>query len=126
MKDAADDNHGMRAHDVNHGVTAKTTEMISTDDRVVVPEPHIVDTRLELDHVIDMRSIFNRPIHTAANAAQRKFSLGVSAGQLLKHLQHPILIEAPIWKVDFGVGPKLELPALLRNCWVDACGGQAL
>ncbi len=125
MKDAADDNHGMSAHDVNHGVTPKTTEMISTDDRVVVLEPHIVDTRLELNHVIDMRSIFNCPVHTATNAAQRKSSLVISAGQLLKHLQHPILIEAPIWKVDFGVGAKLELPALLRFRRVDACGSQA-
>jgi hypothetical protein len=71
-----------------------------------------------------MRSIFNRPVHTTTNAAQRKSSLGVSAGQLFKHLQHPILIEAAIWKVDFGVGPKLELPALLRDRRVDACGGQ--
>ena len=115
----------MSAHDVNHRVTPKTTEMISTDDRVVVLEPHIVDTRLELNHVIDMRSIFNCPVHTATNAAQRKSSLVISAGQVLKHLQHPILIEAPIWKVDFGVGAKLELPALLRFRRVDACGSQA-
>jgi hypothetical protein len=126
LKDAADDNHGMSSHDVNHRVTSKTTEMVSTDDRVVVPKPYVVYTRLELDHVIDMRSIFNCPVHTATNAAQRKSSLGVSAGQLLKHFEHPILIEAAIWKVDFGVGPQLELPALLRDRRVDACGSQAL
>ena len=57
---------------------------------------------------------------------QRKSSLSVSAGQPLKHLQHPILIEAAIWKVDFGVGPKLELPALQRDRRVDARGSQAL
>jgi hypothetical protein len=125
LKDAADDNHGMRSHDVNHRVTPKTAEMVSTDDRVVVTKPHVVYPRLELNHVIDMRPIFNRPVHATANAAQRKSSLGVSAGQLLKYLQHPILIEVAIWKVDFGVGPKLELPALLRNRRVDARGGQA-
>jgi hypothetical protein len=69
LKDAADDNHGMSSHDVNHRVTSKTTEMVSTDDRVVVPKPYIVYTRLELNHVIDMRSIFNCPVHTATNAA---------------------------------------------------------
>src|SRR5580698_2845040 len=100
--------------------------MVSTYDRVVVSKPHVVHTRLELNHVIDMRSIFNRPVHTATNAAQRKSSLCVSAGQLLKHLQHPILIEAAIWKVDFGVGPKLELPALLRDRRLDARSSQAL
>src|SRR5271168_355999 len=126
LKDAADDNHGMGSHDVNHRVPPKTTEMVSADDRVVVAKPYVVDTRLELNHVIDMRSIFNRPVHATTNAAQRKSSLGVSAGQLLKHLQHPILIEAAIWKVDFGVSPKLELPALLRDRRVDAGGSQAL
>src|SRR5271163_564155 len=125
LKDAADDDHGMSSHDVNHGVTTKTTEMVSTDDRVVVPKPHVVYARLELNHVIDMRSIFNRPVHTTTNAAQRKSPLVVSAGQLLKNLEHPILIEAAIWKVDFGVGPKLELPALLRYRRIDACGSQA-
>jgi hypothetical protein len=126
LKDAANDNHGMSSHDVNHRVTPKPTEMVSTDDRVVMAKPYVVYTRLELNYVIDMRPIFNRPVHAATNAAQRKSSLGVSTGQLLKYLEHPILIEAAIWKVDFGIGPKLELPALLRGRRVDARGSQAL
>ena len=126
MKDAADDNHGMRPHDVNHRVPAKTTEMVSTDHRVVVTKPHVDYTRLELNYVIDMRPIFDRPVHATTNAAQRKSSLGVSASQLLKYLQHPILIEVAIWEVDFGVGPKLELPALLHDRRVDARGSQAM
>src|ERR1700733_303593 len=36
LKDAADDNHGMRSHDVNDRVPPKTTEVVSTDNRVVV------------------------------------------------------------------------------------------
>ena len=72
LKDAPDDNHGMRSHDVNHRVSSKTTEMVSTDDRVVVTKPHVVYTRLELNDIIDMRPIFHRPVHTATNAAQRK------------------------------------------------------
>ena len=83
-------------------------------------------TRLKLNHIVDMRSIFNRPVHTATNATRRKIALGVSTGQLLKHLQHPVLIEAAIRKVDFCVNPKLELPALLRFRRVDARGSQAL
>jgi hypothetical protein len=126
LKDAADDDHGMSSHDINHSVTPKTPEMVSTDDRVIVTKPHVIYTRLELNHVVYMRSIFNRPVHTTTNAALRKSSLGVSAGQLLKHLQHPILIEAAIWKVDFRVGAKLELSAMLRDRRVDARGSQAL
>jgi hypothetical protein len=125
LKDAANDDHGMRSHDVNHRVPPKTTEMVSTDDRVVVTMPHLVYARLELNHVFDMRPIFNRPVHATTNAAQRKSSLGVSTGQLLKHLQHPILIEAAIRKIDFGVDSKLQLPAPLRCRRVDACGNQA-
>src|ERR1700677_120953 len=115
LKDAADDDHGVGPHDVNHRVTPKTPEMVSADDRVVVTKPHVVYTRFELNHIVDMRPIFNRPVHTTTNPAQRKFSLGVSAGKLLKNPQHPILIEAAIRKIDVGVGPKLELPALLRD-----------
>jgi hypothetical protein len=126
LQDAADDHHGMSSHDVNHCVTTEMAEMVGTDNGVVVPKPYVVYTGLELNHVIDMRSIFNRPVHTATNAAQRKSSLGVSAGQLLKYFEHPILIEAAIWKVDFGVGSKLELPALLRDRGIDACRSQAL
>src|SRR5579863_1823252 len=73
-----------------------------------------------------MRPISDRPVHTTANPAQRKSSLGVSTGQLLKHFQHPILVDTPIWKVNFGVGPKLELPAQLRGRRVDACASRAL
>ena len=117
---------GWRPHDVNHRVTPKIPEMVSTDDRVVVTKPHVVYTRLELNHVIDMRSNFNRPVHTTTNATQWESSLGVSASQPFKHLQHPILIEAAIRKVNFGVGPQLKLPALLRNRRVDARCSQAL
>jgi hypothetical protein len=116
LEDAPDDDHWMSSHDVNHRIAAKATEMVRTDDRVVMAKPHVINARLKLDDIVDTRSICNRPVHTTTNATQGKSSLGVSAGQLLKDLQHPILIEAAIWKVDFGVGAKLELPALLRGC----------
>src|ERR1700733_9049755 len=112
----------MRPHDVNHRVASKLPQVVSADDRVVVTAPHVVYTRLELYHVVDMRSIFNRPVHTTTNATQWKSSLGVSTSQLFKHLQHPILIEAAIRKVDFGIDPKLQLPALLSWRRVDARG----
>src|SRR5438105_4821453 len=45
-------------------------------------------------------------------------------GQLLERLQHPILIEASVPKVGFGVGPTFELPALLGGCRIDPNRGQ--
>src|ERR1700683_2281492 len=76
VKDTADDDHRMSPHDVNHRVASKLPQMVSADDRVVVATPQVVYTRLELNHVVDVRSIFNRPVHTTANATQRKSSLG--------------------------------------------------
>ena len=126
LKNPADDDHGVGTHDVNDRVAPEAPEMISTDDCVVVPKPDIVHSRLEFDHVIDMRPILNRPVHTATNATQRESSVGISAGELLKYLQHPILIEVAIRKVDFGIGAKLELPALLHVRRVNARASQAL
>ena len=125
LKDTANDDQRVCPHDVNHCVTAKLSQMVSADDRVVVAPPDIVYTRLEFNHVVNVGSTFNHPVHTAANAAEGKSSRGVSTGQPLKDLQHPIGVEAAVWKVDFGVDPKLQLPALLCCHGVDARGSQA-
>src|SRR5271167_4499135 len=116
----------MRAHDVDDRVAPELRKMIGADDRVIVTTPHIVHTGFELDEVVNVRSIFNRPVHPAANATEWEASFGVAAGQLLERFQHPILVETAIAKVGFGVGSKLELPTLLRSTSVDAGGGQAL
>ena len=49
----------------------KLPEMVGANDRVFVTTPHIVYTRLELNDIVDMRLILNRPVHTATNATQR-------------------------------------------------------
>jgi hypothetical protein len=54
LKDAADDDHGMGPHDVNHHVTPKFSERVGADDCVLVAAPHVVDTRLELNDIVDM------------------------------------------------------------------------
>ena len=125
LKDTADDDHRMGPHDVNHRVSSKLPQMVSTDNRVVMAAPHVVDTRLELNHVVDIGLVMTRPIHSAANAAEGKTSLGVTAGQGFEHAQHAILIEAAIGKIDFGVDPKLQLSALLRRLRIDSRGSQA-
>ena len=68
LKDAADDDHRMGPHDVNDGVSSKLAEMVGTDNCVFVPTPYLIYPRLELNHIIHMRSAFNCPIHTTANA----------------------------------------------------------
>ena len=68
LKDAADDDHRMGPQDVNDGVSSKLAEMVGTDNCVFVPTPYLIYPRLELNHIIQMRSAFNCPIHTTANA----------------------------------------------------------
>src|SRR5882762_1192141 len=98
LEDAADDDHRMRPHDVDDRVSTKFRKIVHADDRIVVATPHIIYTRFELDEIVDVRSTFGRPIHVADNATERKSSLGVAAGKLLEHLQHPILIEADVFE----------------------------
>jgi hypothetical protein len=126
MENASDDDHRMRPHDVNHRVSSKFREMVCADDRIVMATPHVINSRFEFDELVDVGWIFNRPVHAADNAAERKPSLGVAAGQLLERLQHSILIEASIAKVGFGVGSKLELSILLGCRRVDPYRGQPL
>src|SRR5690349_12295044 len=73
-----------------------------------------------------MRPTFSRPVHVADNAAERKLSPGVAAGELLKDLQHSILIETAVPEVCFGVAPKLKLAALLGGCRVNSCRREPL
>ena len=80
----ADDDHGMRPHDVNHGVAPKLAEMVCADHRVVVTTPYMIHARFEFNQIVNVGSIFNCPIHAAANAAQRESALGIAASHLLE------------------------------------------
>lgn len=96
LKDAADDNHWVRPHDVDHRVAPELAQMVSADNRVFMAMPHIVYAGFKLNDIVDVRSILNCPIHTTANAAEGKSSTGVSTGQLLEYPQHSVLVEAAI------------------------------
>ena len=109
LKDAADDDHRMGPHDVNHRVAPEFAEMVGADDCVVVAAPHVIYTRLELNDIVDMRPILDGPVHTTTNATQRKAPLALLAGQLLECRDHAIRIETAIRKVSFDIGAKLEL-----------------
>ena len=97
----------MCPHDVNHRVTSKFPKMVGADDRIVVATPHIIDTQFEINELVDIRTILDRPVHAAANATERKSSFGAAPGQLLESLQHPVLIETAAPNVSFRVGQEL-------------------
>ena len=126
MKNAANNDHGMRPHDVNHRVSSNFREIVGADHGIVVPPPYIIHTRFELDEIVHMRSILDRPFHVANDATERKSSLGISARQLLESMQHPVLIEVTVTKICLGVGSKLELTSVLGSRRIDACRSQTL
>ena len=43
MKNAADDHHRMRPHDVDHGVAAELPKVVRADHRIFVTTPDVVD-----------------------------------------------------------------------------------
>jgi hypothetical protein len=126
LKYAAYDDHGMRPHDVNHGVSSNFREIVGADHRIIVAPPYIVHTRFELNQVVHMRPAVSRPFHVADDAAEWKSSASITTRQLLEKLQHPVLIEVTVAKICFGVGSKLELTAPLGGRRIDACRSQAL
>jgi hypothetical protein len=125
LKNAADDDHGMRPHDVNHCVSSNVREIIGADHSIVVAAPYIVHTRFELDEIVHMRSTPSRPCHAANDAAEWKTTVCVAARQAFEKLQHLILIEATVTKICFGIGSKLELAAIPGGRRIDAGRGQA-
>src|SRR6267154_2608612 len=96
MEDPADDNHRVRAHDVDDCVTTKLCEVVNTNHRVLVTRPHVVHAGFEFYEIVYMRSI-RRPVHLADDTAQAEIALRRS--QLLEHVEHPVLIEPAIPKV---------------------------
>src|ERR1700752_4065258 len=125
LKDAADDDHRMRPHDVDHGVAAELPGAVRADHRIVVAAPDVVDAGFELDHVVDGCPAFGNPIHLADDTADRKWMCRVTAGEQLECRQHSILIEVPVAKVGLRAAAQFELAARRGGGGVDASGGQA-
>ena len=107
MEDSADDDHRMRAHDVNHGVPAKFSKMVGADDRVVVKLPYMIYPGFEFNQIVRVRLPFSRPVHSANDSAQGKSSRSIATGDLFERLEHSILIKLAIAEVSFGIGSKL-------------------
>jgi hypothetical protein len=126
LKNAADDDHRMCPHDVNHRVSSKFREIVGADHGIVAAAPYIVHTRFELNHVVHVRATVSGPFHVAHDAAKWKRTVRAAARQLLEKLQHPVLIEVTIAKICFGVASKFELTAMPGGRRIDACRSQAL
>ena len=115
LENAADDDQRMRAHDINHSISAEFRKVVGADDRIFVATPHIIDPRFKLNQIVDVRLTVRHPVHAADNATQGKSSLGIAARHLLERLQHAILIEPTVLKVGFSAAPKFELATSLDS-----------
>ena len=123
LQNAADDDQRMRAHDVNHSVSAEFRKAVGADDRIIVATPHIIDPRFKLNQIVDVRLTVRHPVHAAYNATQGKSSLGIAARHLLEPLQHAILIKPTVLKVGFRAAAKFELAASLDRGRVNSYTG---
>jgi hypothetical protein len=126
LKNAADDDHRMRPHDVNYRVSPDFREIVGADHGIVVAAPYIVHTRFELNQVFHVRPAVSGPFHVANDAAEWKSAARIAASQLLEKFQHSFLVKAAVTKIRFGVGAKLELTAVLGGRRIDTCRSQAL
>src|SRR6202035_1496838 len=86
LKNAADDDHGMRPHDVNHRVSSHSREIVGADHGIVVAAPYIIHTRFELNQVVHVRRAFSGPFHVANDATEWKTTVRVAARQLFEKL----------------------------------------
>ena len=116
----------MRPHDVDHRVTAESTQVVRANHRIVVTIPQIVDARLEFNEFVDVRWTLCCPVHSADDATERKHVVRVTAGELLEYLQHPILIEAAVAKVRVRARQNLELAGSLSGGRIDPDRRQSL
>jgi len=80
LKGATDDDHRMGSHDVDDRLSGKLPEMVGANDGIFMTAPQVVYARLELDDIVDMRSIPDCPVHATTNAAKRERGLGAAAG----------------------------------------------
>jgi len=116
----------MRAHDVDHRVTAKFPKVIGANHSVVMAFPYVIDAGFKLDQIVNIGMPFCRPIHSTNDTAERELSGSIATGDLFERMEHPILIELSLAKVCFNVSSKLELASTLRCFWVNPCRDQPL
>src|SRR5882724_8983230 len=82
LENAADDDQWMRAHDVNHSVSAELRKAVGADDRIIVATPHIIDPGFKLNQIVDVGLTVRHPVHAADNTTQEKSPLGIAACHL--------------------------------------------
>ncbi len=124
LKNAADDDHRMRPHDIHHGVTAEFGKILDADDSVIVTAPDVIDPRLEFDQVVDAGRSPARPFHLTNDSAERVWSLDRATRDTLEHLKHAVLIEPAILEIHVSIDAKFQLAAALCRRNVNSGSGQ--
>ena len=63
LKDAANNNHWVCAHDVNYDLPAKLGEIVRSYHWVFVAGQKIIESCLVLNEIVDARTVLERPFH---------------------------------------------------------------
>ena len=111
LQSSTDDDQWMCAHDIDHGIASQLREVVSANDRVVVPAPDVIHTRFKFNDVLQPGTFSNCPIHSTHDAAERKPSRCISGSKLFESIEHPVLIEFTIAKIGFSVYLDFQLPS---------------
>ena len=122
LKNSANDDHRVRPHDVDDRVASEFRQIVDANDRILAATLELIHARFELDEIVNVRSSICGPVHLTDDATKRKSRLLVAAGQLLKLLEHVVLIEPAISQVGLGADSKLQWPASLGSGRVDSSG----
>jgi len=84
----------MRAHDVNHSVSAEFSKGGSADHRIIVATPHIIWTLAsKLNQIVDVRLTVRHQVHAADNATRENPPLALPLAICSNDWQHAILID---------------------------------
>jgi hypothetical protein len=114
----------MSPHDIHHDVTAEPSEVVDTDDSVVVTAPDVIDPRFELDQIVNAARMPAGPFHLADDPAEGVRAAYRAACEVLEHSKHAILIEPAIEQIGVGVDAEFQLAAALCSHSVDSGSGQ--
>jgi hypothetical protein len=120
LEDAADDDHRMRAHDVDHGTGIELGQVIGADHRVVLRGQRMVQARLVFDDIVHAGPVFERPFHVgdvAGNFPRRSIT---RINHFQQGFDHPVLVEMAILEVGFAPVAHFELPLRFGGGGVDA------
>src|SRR5579884_1064889 len=120
LKDAADNHHRMRPHNVHNNLGAEPGQVIRSAHGVVVLGQHIVEPGLVFHDVLNAGPVLQRPLHVGHQPGQAEAPSLAALQDLFDEGEHAVLVKVAFAQVGVLPAPDLELPFLFGPVYVDA------